>query len=118
MCVWWCSAGSSSLRIPFRLGFHLKQRFSILPPGEHFAVSSEEGPLGGTEPETGAGPGEESLQRGHSQHPHLGTGHTFVRSGRLIPSLSDDVTLDQLVPVLIARELMNLQSLVIMVLIS
>ena len=117
--MWWCSTGSSSSpRIPFRLGFHLKQRFSILPPGEHFAVSSEEGPLGGTEPETGAGPGEGSLQRGHSQHPHLGTGHTSVRSGQLIPSLSDDVTLDQLVPVLIARELMNLQPLVIMVLIS
>ena len=62
MYVWRCSTSSSSSpRIPFQLGFHLKQWVSILPPGEHFAVSSEEGPLGGTELETGAGPGERSL---------------------------------------------------------
>lgn len=46
---------------PFNLVLISSSGSQFCPPGEHFAVSSEEGPLGGTELETGAGPGEGSL---------------------------------------------------------
>ena len=58
-------------------------------PKEHFAVSSEESPLGGTALGMGAGPVERSASRGHSQHPRMCTSYMSHQDWTALPTLSN-----------------------------